>query len=133
MSQIELFKNEQITVLYHPDEKIIHHECHKPYSGKPFQDAIMAGTEALKKNRATKWLSDDRLNPILTPDDQKWAKDVWQPIILKAGWKFWAIVLPKEVIGQMRMNLMAIEYEKLGVTVKTFHDPIEAITWLKRV
>jgi hypothetical protein len=36
---------------------------------------------------------------------------VWQPKILKAGWKYWAIVLPEQALGQMRMSVMAMEYQ----------------------
>jgi hypothetical protein len=131
MAKIEIFKNEQITVFYYQEEKIIHHECHKPFSGQPFRDAIQVATEILKKNKATKWLSDDRFNPKLTIEDQKWAAEVWQTEIIKVGWKYWGLVLPKEAIGQMRMTIMADEYKKLGVTVKTFDDPQKALEWLK--
>jgi hypothetical protein len=133
MSKTEIFKNDQISVFYYPDDKIIHHQCHKQCAGQPFREAILAATATLEAHKATKWLSDDRLNPSLTPDDQKWAAEVWQPRILKAGWKSWALVLPQQALGQMRMNVMVMQYAKLGVTAKTFSDPAQALAWLKSV
>jgi hypothetical protein len=66
----------------------------------------------------------------LNPDDQQWALDIWQSKIIKAGWKFWAIVEPEKLINKMRMEKMADIFSKLGVTVKQFSDPDEAQKWL---
>ena len=94
MARVEVFSNEQITVFYHQTEKIIHHVMKGQVYGQPFHDAILAGTNAMIVNNVVKWLSDDRLNPMLKPTDQKWAIEEWQPKILAAGWKYWALILP---------------------------------------
>ena len=57
--------NEFITVWYYPETKIIHHQFHKFVHGQTFRDALTAGAESLKKNRAQKWLSDDRKNTVV--------------------------------------------------------------------
>lgn len=133
MTKIEIFKNDQMTVYYYHENKIIYHVCHKQLLGQPFRDALLAAAEAFIKYKAVKWLSDDRKNPMLTTDDQKWSSEVWQPKIFQAGWKYWGLVMPTEALGQMRMNLLAQTYTKLGVTVKTFDDPSKAFTWLKTI
>jgi len=130
MSDIILCENDQVTSWYHPDKKIIHHQMHKYTHGQVLRDALMAGAEAMGKYRAQKWLSDDRLNPVLNPDDQQWLIEVWQPIVLKSGWKFWAIVEPENLINKIRMEKMAEIYSKLGVTVQEFSNPDEAMKWL---
>jgi hypothetical protein len=33
----------------------------------------------------------------------EWADTVWLPRVLRAGFKFWAIVLPKAAIGKLNM------------------------------
>ena len=131
MAKIEIFKNEQMSVFYLQDDKIIYHIMHGQVEGKPFRDAILAATDALMKNKACKWLSDDRLNPALKQADQSWILEVWQPKVLKAGWKYWAIIMPEEAIGKMRMSVMASQYAKLGVTVNAFSSPDEGLKWLK--
>ncbi len=133
MSIIEILKNDQITVYFHEEDKIIHHVCHKQISGQPYRDAFFAGTDTLIKYKAIKWLSDDRMNPMVCPDDQKWLAEVWTPKILQAGWKYWGLVMPQEALGQMRMTLACQIYSKLGVTLNTFEDPIKALVWLKMI
>lgn len=133
MAQIEIFSNEQMTVRYLQEEKIIYHTMHGQVSGQPFRDAILAATKVLKDNKATKWLSDDRLNPSLKKEDQEWTSKVWQPQVLEAGWKYWAIIMPEEAIGKMRMSIMASQYLQLGVTVKAFSRLDEGFSWIKSV
>lgn len=130
MPAITIFETPQITIWYYPDTKIIHHRMHQYTHGKDFRDALMAGLEAMRRYRAYKWLSDDRRMPVLTAEDQQWGTEVWQPLVMKAGWKFWAVVLPKAVLGSMRMEKLAEKYSKLGVTVQSFEDLDEAMKWL---
>ena len=131
MPPITILDTPQITVWYYPESKIVHHQMHQYTHGKDFRDALTAGVEAMKKHGAKKWLSDDRKNPVLTPEDQQWGQEVWAPQVIKAGWKYWAIVLPERVLAKFRMEERAERYSKMGVTVKTFTDPDEAMRWLK--
>jgi len=133
MAGVEVFKNDQMTVFYHQTEKIIHHVMNGQVYGQPFHDAILAATNTMIVNHAIKWLSDDRLNPMLKPTDQKWVNEEWQPKILAAGWKYWALILPAEAAGKLRMGVMAEQYKKLGVTVNIFSDPDEGFKWLAKV
>jgi hypothetical protein len=130
MPAITIFATAQITIWYHPDTRIIHHQMHQYTHGKDFRDALMVGLEAMKRYRAHKWLSDDRKMPVMTPEDQQWGTEVWQPLILKAGWKYWAVVRPKHTLAAMRMEKLAEKYTMLGVTVKLFDEPDEAMRWL---
>jgi hypothetical protein len=68
---------------------------------------------------------------VFNADDQQWAREVWAPLVVKAGWKYWAIVEPEKALARVRMEASAERYAKLGVTVKTFDSPDEALKWLK--
>lgn len=131
MAVITIFKNEQITISYYPDKKIIHHVMHKYTYGQTFREALLAGAEAMKTYQAHKWLSDDRNNPVLSPEDQKWGIEVWEPQVIAAGWKYWAIVQPEHAIAKWRMLKLAEMYSKKGITVQLFTDPDEAMKWLE--
>ena len=131
MAAITILDNEQITLWYHPDKKIIHHVMHKYTHGQAFREALMAGAEAMKKYRAHKWLSDDRKNPVLSPEDQKWGIDVWEPQVIEAGWKYWAIVQPEHAVAKLRMMKLADMYAEKGITAQLFTDPEEAMNWLE--
>ncbi len=50
---------------------------------------------------------------------------------MAAGWKYWAIVQPEQVSGQMNMARFARVYGEQGITAEFFSDPDEAMKWLK--
>jgi hypothetical protein len=126
-----IIDNPFVTLWYHPEKKIVHHRIHKFISGKPFQELLMTGSDLIKKNQAKKWLSDDRSNTVLSQEDLKWSETFWAPPTAQAGWKFWAIVQPGQVLGQAAMERLVQKYAALGVTAKIFSDPTAAMTWLE--
>ncbi len=133
MSETAVLDNEYMTVWYDPDFKIVHHQIHKFIFGQPLREGLMKGTELLKKNTAHKWLSDDRNNGALPKEDSDWAQAEWFPQTRAAGWKYWALVQPEKVIGQMNMKHFTKLYADQGITVKVFSDPVQARKWLESV
>lgn len=131
MPPIVLVDNPFVTLWYHGDTKIIHHQIHQFIYGAVFREFLMVGADALKKNRATKWLSDDRDNTVLSHEDADWGRDNWIVPTVKAGWKHWAVVRPRKVLGQMSMDRGAKEMAALGVNIRFFDDPVEAMQWLE--
>ena len=126
-----ILENEYITIWYHNSKKIVHHQFHKFTYGNPFQDGLSEGAAILEKNGAKKWLSDDRQNPVMKQEDMKWTSTVWRPRVIKAGWKYWAIILPEQIAGKMAMKKIVEEYADLGVMVRIFSDSDEALNWLE--
>jgi hypothetical protein len=122
--------NEYGTMWYYPEDKIVHHQYKKFMSGDVFHNFLLKGTEAMKKFGLTKWLSDDRENPVLTTEDIKWGETNWFPQTLQAGWKYWAIVQPKAAIAKMNTDKIVEQYGKAGIVAKYFTDPDEAYRWL---
>ena len=130
MATSTILDHEYATLYFHDDKKIVHHKVKKYIHGETLRQLLMKGYETLKAKSAKKWLSDDALNGPLLKEDAEWAKTEWFPKVVRAGWKFWAIVLPVQVIGQMNMKKFMDEYAKAGVTVNVFSDPDKALTWL---
>jgi hypothetical protein len=133
MSAITIFENEFAVLSFHPEKKIVHHRIKKFVHGNDLKNILDQGYEQIKKNSAKKWLSDDRNNNALTKEDEHWAINDWFPRVLKAGWKYWAIVMPEKVVGQMNMKEFKDNYSKAGVTVDVFTDPESALKWLESV
>jgi hypothetical protein len=127
-----IVQNSFFTLWYHPEKKVVHHQLHKFIAGAPFRELLMSGTDLMRKNGATKWLSDDRSNSALRQDDLEWSETDWAPATAKAGWKFWAIVQPEKVLGQVAMQRLTEKYSKLGVTARVFSDPASAMSWLEK-
>ena len=123
--------NDHASLWFHPRKKIVHHQFHQFVHGQYFREPLEKGAELFEKYGAKKWLSDDRGNGALSKEDSDWALGVWQPRVMKAGWKFWAIVMPEKVIGQMNMRQWAKTYSENGIEVQIFSDPDEAMAWLE--
>jgi len=134
MSSSIVLDNENGTVWYHDEGGgIVHHHIKKWVWGDALRALLEAGTKAMRDHGAKKWLSDDRLNGVLKPADEEWAKTVWFPKTLQAGWKHWAVVLPEKVVGQMNMKRFAEDYAKAGINASLFSDPEAAQTWLAKL
>lgn len=132
MSALQIFDSEQITMWYYPDKKIIHHQIHKYTHGQVYRDAFMTGLEVMKKYGTCKWLSDDRKNPVVAPEDRKWSLEVWHPLVIKAGWKYWAIVQPDRTIAKTRMERIAEMAALSGLTIQIFDNVDDAMAWLEQ-
>jgi len=130
MAQITVIDNPNITLWYHPDTKIVHHQIHKFTSGQLLRDSLIAGAELFEKHQACKWLSDDRLSGPVAQEDKDWNAVNWVPRVRKAGWKYWALVVPEKTVAQMNLRRFQEEFSKSGVTVQTFTDPEAAMKWL---
>lgn len=128
-----LIDNPYVTLWFHTDGKIVHHQMHKFIVESVFRDFLEAGMQAMKQYGACKWLSDDRKNPVLAQTLHDWARDSWFPRTRDAGWKYWAIVAPLEELGQWTMQRAVDDYRAQGITAKYFKDPDEALRWLQGV
>src|ERR1035437_628836 len=104
MTSLVLLDNEYATLWYHEESKIVHHHIKKWVSGSEFRSILDKGYDCFVKYKAIKWLSDDRNNSVLKPDDEEWATKNWFPRVLKAGWKHWAVVQPEKLVGQMNVK-----------------------------
>ncbi len=101
--------------------------------GDEMQNAFNAGLEAVKKNRGSKWLSDNRGLKPYRQEDIKWINEVWFPQMLKAGWKYWAVLEPENILGQASMKNFLDHYQQMGITLRVFHTMEDGLAWLKSV
>ncbi|MBI1282117.1 MAG: hypothetical protein GC179_28580 [Anaerolineaceae bacterium] len=132
MADLTILTNEYATLVYHEDTKIVHHTFLQPIGGQPFRDILLAGVDCMTKYGATKWLSDDRENSELSPDDGKWATTIWAKLVQDAGWKSWALVVPNDILGRLNMVEFVNLYSKRGVRVQVFTKLEEALAWLEQ-
>ena len=133
MPKQTIFDKEYASLYYHPDHQIVHHEFHKFIYGQEFRDVLEKGLEIFKEKGAKKWLSDDRNNSALPTDDLVWGLEDWAPRVFAAGWKYWAILMPDKVAGQLSMNRIMKRYIDQGLNMQVFSAPEEALTWLGSV
>jgi hypothetical protein len=123
--------NEFVSLRYHVRQRVVHHEFKQFVRGEHFRGVLEKGLEVFRRYGAYKWLSDDRGNTAITPADSEWAVTDWAPRVIAAGWRFWAVVLPENTIGQMNMRRWLKTYAEKGVTADAFSDPAVAFDWLE--
>ncbi len=133
MEPIQVMQNEYVTVWFHPDGKIVHHRLEKYPDSATFRAMLTKGAECMEFHHAHKWLSDDRKHIVVRDADAEWGAKVWTPRVMRAGFKYWGIVVPSAAIGQLNLARLAEEYRRLGVVVQTFSDVESALKWLRSV
>ncbi|MCL4249166.1 MAG: STAS/SEC14 domain-containing protein [Anaerolineae bacterium] len=133
MSTETIIENEYTTLWYHPDSRIVHHKWHKFIHGERFREVLEKGLEIFQERGANKWLSDDRNNSTLPAADSEWGIKDWNPRVMAAGWKYWAIVMPDKVVGKMNMQRFIDLYAEQGLNIDIFDDADEALKWLESV
>ena len=55
---------------------------------------------------------------------------MWEPQAIASGWRFWALVQPVKVLGEMNMRRHVARVACMGVTLRVFDDPRPAEEWL---
>ena len=130
MSEVVLVDNEFITVKYLDDKKIIYHTIHKPFPDQVLKDALNAGTDALIEFGACKWLSDDRKSGPISPELMEYGREEWHPRTIAAGWKYWANVVPEELVAAGSLTPVIENLYNLGLRMMVFTDLDSAFQWL---
>jgi hypothetical protein len=132
MPPVTVLETPNVSLYYHQDGRIVHHEIRRFVTGQDFRDLLNAGSDLLRKNMARKWLSDDRGQWVLAKEDVDWSEAHWAPQTAKAGWKYWAIVRAEKLLAKLAMEQLVAKYEKLGVKAQFFTDPADALVWLQK-
>ena len=130
MPEVQILSNQYATLAYHADSKVIHHTFHKTIGAEKFREVLNLGVEAMGKYGASKWLSDDRNNSVLSPEDTEWSMTNWFPRAIQAGWKYWALVVPQNILAQMNLKEFVDTYYEQGLRIMVFSNPDEAMKWL---
>jgi hypothetical protein len=133
MAKAILLQTEHATLWFYADKGILHHKI-KGYSrAGEFKQVLLEAADAIEKHHVTKYLSDDSEATVFNKDDAKWASTVWSSRAAKAGLKSWAVIKPTTPLGDMQAESHFGIYERLGVAVKTFASPAEALIWLEKL
>ena len=127
-----VLENEFAQLWFHPDARIVHHHFHKFIWGEAYQQILNAGLELMVREGACKWLSEKSQHSVHSRADTEWVMNDWFPRATKAGWKYWAIVPPKNVLGQMNMERI-VGGVGPNVQCQFFDSDAAALAWLVAV
>ncbi len=130
MNRETILDNEFFSLWYYPDHKIVHHKLHKYIYGAAFHELLNTGVQIFEEHGCQKWLSDDTSNVMLSPVDRVWGEQNWVPRVIAAGWKYWAIILPKGSLGERSMQETLALHAKMGVETYVCSAVDEGLQWL---
>ncbi len=130
MNAQELINTEAMSLWYHPTSNFLHHKIKQRLPKGAFEELLSTGADYLEKKRASKWLSDDSNVVAISQEDSEYGDKVWAPRVIKAGFKYWAVVLPKSAVGSLQVKRFINEYRDKGVTVEAFDSIDSATAWL---
>lgn len=55
----------------------------------------------------------------------------WPPRAIQAGWKFWVLAVPEDVMSKLAMNEFVQSFFELGLRIMVFTDTADARSWLE--
>jgi hypothetical protein len=133
MSPETIFESPNATMWYHPDGKIIHHKITNFMNNEELSDFLKLGTKKLKETGSQKWLSDDLPNIPANNEDMSQSMSGWFQQTLQAGWKYWAIIKPHNVIAQLKKEALVKRFGAMGIEAQYFDNPEKALEWLRNI
>jgi len=133
MSETIILDTPNITIRYLPDKKMIYHTVHQPFTGEPLREALTTGFDALQQYGVCKWLSDERKNGPMSEEDREWGHANLDARAMEAGWRYWALVVPEQVIAAGAMAPTMNTLFELGLRMMVFSDVDAAFDWLEKV
>ena len=132
MATITGLSNEYFDLLFHEETKIVHHIYKAPMSSGQLKELLNAATDMMENYGATKWLSDNRLLANTFGDEAAlWVNNVWLPRTVRAGWKYWAMVVPNCVLGRADQQKYVKSIYNSGIWVTIHKDVESAMKWIK--
>lgn len=126
-----IIEDESVGLWYHPEMGIVHHQIRKYLVRGGFRKLLSASAELVETQRASKYLSDDRSNVVVDPEDTAWAETDWYPRVRKAGLKHWAIVVPSTIVGTVQARAIVEGRRRSGLDVEAFESVDAAMAWLQ--
>jgi len=99
--------------------------------GDEMETLFNAGYE--KIGNINRLFGNRELKPYYRKEDIDWINNDWLPGMLRAGWKYWAVIEPEHTPGKLSMRNFLDYYQEQGIELRIFNNPDDAIAWLKGV
>jgi hypothetical protein len=99
--------------------------------GDPYREFLAEVLTLFETRRTHKWLSNDRQNAAIPPEDLERLKQQWVPKAVAAGWQYWAVALPQKMVGRLSIQRM-VNYvvSEQTLVAQTFTKLVQARSWL---
>jgi hypothetical protein len=131
MPILSMIDNRFASLVFDTNDKIVHHTFHRDLDSAHLRLVLNTGIELFETHGANKWLSDNRAIDPHSEEDTLWINQEWLPRVIKAGWKYWALVVPHDAKARMNMVEFVGSFYDQGVRVMVFTDLAPAMEWLR--
>src|SRR5260370_22462387 len=95
-----------------------------------YRAGLMKGLEAIRENKAVRYLTDTRKTRVIVREDQAWVKETWTPLAVAAGLRRGAVVLADGGLGKVTVEETVHMVERPDLEVRTFDSVPAAQRWL---
>jgi hypothetical protein len=131
MGIVVVYESSNAILWYHPESNIVHHKIYNFSLNEEFISFINLASRTLAEKKSAKWLSEDQSLFLMEKGSSDFRGVSWPKKTIEAGWKYWAIVQPKNIITQINMEKIVKHFKTLGVTARFYSEVDEAMQWLE--
>ena len=112
----------------------VHHHVFSEWRGfansEELRTSLVKGIRAIREHSAACWVSDARKMKVFTHEDQRWAKETWMPLAVRAGLKRLAFVTAPTGLGKLTIEDVSGLYNEAGLQSQTFDSMTAARHWV---
>ena len=130
MERETIIDDDDASLFLYPAIGTVYHIIKRNIEGEKLRNLMAKAAEAFVANKCTKYLSDDRKIMSFKPEDLMWALENWEKVLIPAGWKHWALIMPGKVLGRVMAKKLAARYIDQHIDVRIFTDEASALEWL---
>jgi hypothetical protein len=115
----------------------IHHHVFSEWkafaNSTELRTSLLKGIRAIREHTATAYVSDARKVKVIIHDDQKWIKETWMPLAIRAGLRRIAFVTAATGLGKLTIEDVSVLVDQDGLQSRTFDSIAAARQWVAEV
>ncbi len=115
----------------------IHHHVFSEWkafaNSTELRTSLLKGIRAIREHTATAYVSDARKVKVIIHDDQKWIKETWMPLAIRAGLRRIAFVTAATGLGKLTIEDVSLLVDQDGLQSRTFDSIAAARQWVAEV
>jgi hypothetical protein len=120
-----------VQVSYNADDNYIHTYWKGFCPSAIFRESFEVALNIMKEKKTTKVFFDGGNAKLSSPEDQSWLINDWTPRAVVEGYKYYAVVLPKDVFGQFSSKMVIQQTNHNNpISSVTTDNTEEALAWL---
>jgi hypothetical protein len=134
-----LFEESFITCFLNPEVPVLAHRWKAHPSSSDFRATLIRMLtlfkELKREHPQLTWCGDTTHLGVLSLETQAWLTDKWSDMMVEAGVKYHALVVPKDVFAKFAMNKFKNnlnDHHSSEIIINQFADEPSAFQWLKK-